>query len=284
MKRSACLLALCLTVLGADTIGIASAGAAPAPAALAVGAASEPAAPPPGSVMQVASRGTSVPVYAVWNEHAVATLVLFSGGNGGYGKIGADGWPSSQNFLIRSAKLFAAQPVNVVLVGLAPDLRELDGRARIGERHAQDNQAIFKMLKARSPAPLWLLGTSMGSISVASAAIRDSVVGDLAGIVLSSSVTAYRVEGAVPSQLLELIRVPVLVVHHQRDACKICAPHEAQYLAARLLNAPVKKVVLVDGGGQPSGDACGALDYHGYIGMEQQVVDLMTAWLRRPAD
>jgi pimeloyl-ACP methyl ester carboxylesterase len=234
----------------------------------------------PGSVMQVASRGISVPVYAVWRDDAVATLVLFSGANGGYGHIAEDGWPSSRNFLIRSARLFAAHPLNVVLVGLAPDLRELDGHTRLGDAHQQDNRAIIAALKARSKAPLWLVGTSMGTVSVTAAAIRDSAVGDLAGIVLSSSITSYKREGAVPSQELGKIKVPVLVLHNERDACPICQPWEAKKIAARLTAAPVTKTLIVDGGSDPSGEACGALHYHGYIGMEQQAVDLIANWIQ----
>jgi pimeloyl-ACP methyl ester carboxylesterase len=239
-------------------------------------------APATGSVMQVETRGVSLPLYAVWRDDAVATVVLYAGANGGYGHIDEDGWPSSRNFLIRSAKLFAAQPFNVVLVGLAPDLRELDGHARLSDAHQQDNQAIIKAIKARSKAPLWLVGTSMGTISVAAAAIRDSGVGELAGIVLSSSVTAYKREGAVPTQELGKIKVPVLVLHHQKDECGICRPWEAKNIAAKLTAVPVSKTLIVDGGGDPSGDACGALHYHGYIGMEQQAVDLIANWIRHP--
>jgi hypothetical protein len=56
-----------------------------------------------GAVEQVESRGVLVPIYAVWKKNAVANLVLYSGGGGGYGVIEANGWPDSKNFLIRSA-------------------------------------------------------------------------------------------------------------------------------------------------------------------------------------
>ncbi len=261
MKRRAA-----ITVLAAATMAL----AAPVRAA------------PIGSVMQVDTRGTSVPVYALWRDDALATLVLYAGGNGGYGQIAEDGWPGSRNFLIRSAKLFAAYPFNLVLVGLAADLHQLDGHARLSDAHQQDNQALFKAIKAKSPAPLWLVGTSMGTVSVTAAAIRDSGVGQLAGIVLSSSITSYQREGAVPSQELGKIKVPVLVLHHAQDACGICRPYEAQHIAAKLTAAPLSKTLIVDGGAHPSGDACGALHYHGYIGMEQQAVDLIANWIRHP--
>ena len=146
----------------------------------------------------------SPPIQAVWNKDAIATVVLHSGGGGGYGGIADDGWPASANYLIRSAKLFAGHPFKVVMVGRASDVNELDRRTRTGDKHDQDNQAVLAVIKAKSAAPVWLVGTSMGSISVAAAAIRDGGC-NIAGIVPTSSVTAYRIPGAVPAQDLEKI-------------------------------------------------------------------------------
>lgn len=236
----------------------------------------------PGEVVEVDTRGVSVPIYIVWKKDAIATVVLYSGGGGGYGKIGEDGWPSSQNFLIRSSRIFASHPFNVVLVGRATDVPDLDGLARTSENHAQDNQAIFRTIKLKSAAPIWLVGTSMGTISATAAAIRNDGA-NIAGMVLTSSVTSYSVKGAVPTQDLEKIKVPVLVVHHQRDACKICTPHEAKNITDHMKNAPIKKTVLVDGGSGPSGNPCQAMHYHGFIGMEREVVDLIAVWIKNPA-
>jgi pimeloyl-ACP methyl ester carboxylesterase len=234
-----------------------------------------------GHIERVATRGVSVNIYEVWNKDALATVVLYSGGAGGMGSTGADGWPNSGNFLIRSAKLFAAHPFNVILVGRASDVPNLDGATRTGDEHDLDNQAIFRTLKAKSPVPIWLVGTSMGTISVAAAAIRDSG-SNIAGIVLTSSVTAYRVYGAVPKQELGKIKVPVLVLHHERDVCKICTPYEAKDIAGRLTNSPIKKTVLVSGGDGATGDPCEAFHYHGFIGMEREAVDLIANWIIHP--
>lgn len=235
-----------------------------------------------GQVLRIETRGVTVPIYAVWNKAAVATVVLYSGGGGGYGKMGLDGWPGSMNFLIRSAKLFSAHPFNVILVGRATDVSSLDGQTRIGDDHDLDNQAIFRTIKAQSAAPIWLVGTSMGTISVTAAAIRNAG-SNIAGIVLTSSVTAYRVKGAVPAQDLANIKVPVLVLHHERDACKVCKPYEAKVMANSMKNAPIKKTVLVSGGDGATGDPCDALHYHGFIGMERDAVDLIADWIVHPS-
>ena len=126
-----------------------------------------------GQVEQVATReGVSVPIYTYWHAAAVATVVLFSGGAGGYGQIGADGWPTSGNFLIRTGKHWASYPFNIVMVGRPSDGIDLSlGAVRIGKLHAADNTAIFKAIKGKSPAPIWVVGTSMGTISAAAATI-----------------------------------------------------------------------------------------------------------------
>ena len=236
---------------------------------------------PPGQVIQVESRGVKVPIYAVWKADAVASVVLDSGGAGGYGRIAEDGWPASGNFLIRSGKLWASHPFNVIMVGRPADIPDLDGVVRTGEQHAQDNLAIFRAIKQKSVAPIWVVGTSMGTISATAAAIQDK---DhlLAGAVLTSSITSYRVPGAVRRQDLARIQIPVLVVHHEKDACKFCTPHEAKEIAGDLKNSPMKKTVLVNGGSGPTGDPCEARHWHGYIGMEKEAVDLIAAWIRNP--
>ena len=45
-----------------------------------------------GEVERISTReGVIVPIYAFWRTDALATVVLFSGGAGGYGQIGEDG-------------------------------------------------------------------------------------------------------------------------------------------------------------------------------------------------
>ncbi len=248
---------------------------------MALQAASE--ALPNSQVLSIESRpGVHVPLFVVWNPQATATVVLFSGGGGGYGSIGADGWPSSQNFLIRSGKLWAGHPFNVVMVGRPSDGIDLhNGAVRIASKHSADNDAVLAALKARSELPLWVVGTSMGTISAAAAAIQNTD-NRIAGVVLTSSVTGNKIVGSVPSQSLDKIRVPTLVVHHRRDACHACTPWEAKNIPSALRNAPVKALLLIDEGGGESGDACEALHFHGYVGAERSVVDQIARWIENP--
>lgn len=238
-----------------------------------------------GEVLRVATRGgVSVPIYAYWRDSALATVVLFSGGAGGYGKIADDGWPAGGNFLIRTGKQWAGYAFNVIMVGRPSDHLDLAlGAVRAGEAHAADNVAIFKALKRKSPAPLWVVGTSMGTISATAAAIGDSEK-LIAGVVLTSSIVAYKVPGAVPTQALEKIRVPALVLHHENDGCWACRPYEVKNITGELKNAPIRKTIFLSGGAGASGNPCEAFHYHGFVGMEKEAVDLIAAWILKPTD
>ena len=99
---------------------------------------------------------------------------------------------------------------------------------------------------------------------------------------LTSSITSQKKIGAVPWQKLESIRVPVLVVHHEFDACKVCVPSEVTQIIRGLKNAPIKKEVYVNGGANPKGDPCEALHWHGFIGMQKEAVGLITDWIKNP--
>jgi len=236
-----------------------------------------------GEVERVSTReGVSVPIYAYWRADAVATVVLFSGGAGGYGQIGEDGWPAGGNFLIRTGRHWATYPFNIAMVGRPTDGIDLSlGYVRTGELHAADNAAIFKAVKRKSRVPIWVVGTSMGTISAAAAAIQDSA-DVISGVVLTSSIVAYKIPGAVPTQSLEMIRVPTLVLHHADDACWACRPHEAKNIAGALKNAPIKQTILLSGGVGATGNPCEPMHHHGFVGMQEKAVDIIAAWIMQP--
>lgn len=223
--------------------------------------------------------GVTVSFWYMPRPGATATVVLLPGGSGGIGF--KHGVPTSQNFLVRSRDLFAGHDVNVAIVGRPSDKKDLDNIFRADPRHVEDLRDVVRYLKKESKAPVWLVGTSRGTISATAAAIAFGA-DELAGVVLTSSITSYRIATAVPQQALDRVRIPVLVMHHEKDACPVCAPYEAKYIMQGLKNAPVKKLVVVSGGGDPRGDPCEALHWHGYIGMESQAVDTIMAWIKNP--
>ena len=224
--------------------------------------------------------GVTVSAWYMPRPGATATLLLLPGGAGGLGM--RNGQPQSGNFLVRSRELFAAQGFHVAAVGRPSDVADMDTAFRAGEAHVQDLARVVDELRARSPVPVWLGGTSRGTVSAAAAAIALGPE-RVAGVVLSSSITAYKLRGAVPTQALDKLRVPVLVLHHERDACHATAPHEVPFIMKGLVNAPVKKLAWARDGGPPRGDPCEAFHWHGFVGMEPQAVETIARFVRAPA-
>src|SRR5262245_46618017 len=223
--------------------------------------------------------GVTVSYWHRPRANATATLVLLPGGAGGIGL--RDGRPQSGNFLVRSRDLFAAEGFNVAIVGRPSDVADMTTDFRASAAHVEDLRVVVDDLRRRAEVPLWLVGTSRGTVSATAAAIAIGPP-QLAGVVLTSSITAFKLPGAVPTQRLADVRLPVLVLHHERDACPSCAPHEVKWILSGLTQAPVKKLVWASGGDGARGDPCEAFHWHGYVGMEAQAVQWIASWVRQP--
>lgn len=225
--------------------------------------------------------GVTTSLYWHGAANAKATVLLFPGGGGGFGKV-EDGRPQSNNFLVRSLPHFLANGLNVAIFGRPGDRQELDYADRIGEVHLTDVRQVLAFVRSQSAGPLWIVGTSRGTISATAVAIdqQDSI----AGLVLTASVVNYKKTGAVPRQNLAAIRIPVLVLHHARDACELCRPHEVPAILRGLTQAAIKKEIFVSGGANPTGDPCAALHWHGFIGMEAEAVGMIAEWIAAPGE
>jgi len=224
--------------------------------------------------------GVRVGYWLMVRPGASATLMLLPGGEGSIGAAkGRE--PRSKNFLVRTRDMFAAEGFNVAVVGRPSDRDDLDLNFRAGSAHVEDLRVIADRLGRELGKPVWIVGTSRGSVSAAAAGAKlDPPL--IAGIVLTSSVTYSRQGAAVPGLPLMDVRVPVLVMHHKRDACRDCDPREAHLITERLTGAPVKKLLLVDGGGGESGNVCEPMHFHGFIGMEAEAVKAISGWIRKP--
>lgn len=172
-----------------------------------------------------------LPVYVIPNPGATASLILLPGGDAGTGKI-ADGQPGSANFLSRTRGEFHAANFNVLVVYRASDLNVLDYGYRISNDHVGELARVISYARQRFGKPVWLVGTSRGTVSATAAAIALGET-EVQGVVLASSVTSSK-PGAISSQHIASIKMPVLVVHHKNDACRICVPAEASRITSEL--------------------------------------------------
>ena len=209
-----------------------------------------------------------------------ASVVLFTGGAGAIG-LKPD-WPLGKrggNFLVRSADRFARAGFLVAVLDVPSDSSAL-WNLRGSERHARDVAAVIALLRAEAPVPVWLVGTSMGTLSAANGAIRLQEGGP-DGIVLTSSVTELSAKSteSVLTMDLDRIRTPMLVVNHRDDNCEASPPEEAERIIREAKNAP-RREILSFSGGKPAGlDECGPFAPHGYWGIEAEVVAAIAGWI-----
>jgi pimeloyl-ACP methyl ester carboxylesterase len=211
-------------------------------------------------------------------DGATATVLLFSGGTGGIGY--RDGEPKSGNFLIRSRDEFSMAGFNVALMGNPSDMPQMSPAFRQSAEHFADVRGVIQDIQKRSGVPVWLVGTSQGTVSAAAVGIELSAL--VKGVVLTSTLTGPQVGGSVTDLPLEKLTMPVLVYQHAKDACAKTPPYLAVRLMPRLTASPVHKYMEVNGGQNPYGKTCEAFHYHGFIEMETQAVAQISAWIKQP--
>jgi pimeloyl-ACP methyl ester carboxylesterase len=211
-----------------------------------------------------------------------ASVILFAGGHGGL-QISNEGdftWGKG-NFLVRTRQLFADAGLAVAVID-APSDRKAPaflGGFRQTREHAADVAAVIAWLKQQAPVPVWLAGTSRGTQSAAYIATELSrAQGGPDGLVLTATILTDPNGRAVPKMPLEKIGIPVLVIHHEQDGCRLCAFSETPALMSRLAGNPQKELIAMSGG-KNVGDPCEAMAYHGFNGLEPEVVGKISRWM-----
>ena len=212
--------------------------------------------------------GVSEPVTLLMAPGAVRNVVLFTGGAGGSGGM-------ASNFVIRIAAQLQAAGFNVAMPEVPSDSSGgMSNAFRAGAEHAADIAAVIDLLRSRAHLPVWLISTSNGTLSAANVAIRLGPE-KVAGLVLTS--TVWQRMAAFDD--LSLVRVPTLVVHNRDDGCRESPPAMAEGGVALLTHAPVKELIMTSGGISRS-NPCQAMSPHGYLGVENQAVVPMIAWIK----
>lgn len=231
--------------------------------------------------LKVGDGVTQSYLLAVPAASAQAAAILFPGGDGKFDLQAFVGRlkPARGNFLIRARGHFVDRGVATAVIDVPSDRpKGMSDEFRLGPRHATDVAAVVADLKARLPnTPVFLVGTSRGSVSAASVGAR---IGDaLAGIALTSSLfRAADPRSREPGPGLSRfdfgsLQAPVLLVHHREDRCASTPYAEAHLLSRRF------PLVSVKGGLPPQSDPCQAMSAHGYLGREVETVDAIVRWM-----
>jgi hypothetical protein len=213
----------------------------------------------------------------------VASLILFTGGDGMLFSRDSDGQLKLKglNFLIRSRKKFAAAGFFVASVDAPSDHPSGLGTFRGSEEHARDIAILIAWLRQKAPVPVWLVGTSNGTISAANAAARLKAGGPH-GLVMTSSIVAQtRLTASVQAVVaVDEITLPTLFVHNRDDACVSTPFSYVASLMDRFTHARKKELIAVSGGSPPEGNPCEPLSRHGFIGLDDEVVGDIARWIK----
>jgi pimeloyl-ACP methyl ester carboxylesterase len=203
-----------------------------------------------------------------------ATLLLFPGGDGaGHFAETRHGLRLSNNFLVRSSNLMANESFMAAIVDPPSDRASgMSDGFRTSPQHLRDIENVVRFLVDRYPQPIFLVGTSRSTLSLAylATALRQP---SIRGIIFTSS---YDQVGSLP---LEQIRYPVLLIHHRDDACQATPYATAKRLYERFTSSLVKDFVTVLGGAEPASEPCEGLSPHGFFGMEGDVIKVMADWI-----
>ena len=208
------------------------------------------------------------------SKNPVASVILFEGGPGEI-----DDSKRFPGFLQGSRRLFAGKGFSVATVEPPSDRGgDLRGRDafRLSEEHLQDVEAIIRWLKKQAHVPVWLVGVSLGTQSVAW--IGSSTREKLGGLVLASSKTRGRGRSVLEMELHK-IRVPTLIVHHKEDACPGTPLSATKLILESLKNSPQADAKIFDGGYDEGNRPCIPGGPHTFNGIESEVVTVIYAFI-----
>jgi Serine aminopeptidase, S33 len=216
-----------------------------------------------------------------------AMAILFPG-SGGLIQLRTDSGRvrfNQGNFLVRSRAEFVKRGVTAGIIDAPSDQQAgwgMSDEFRRGDLHVTDISAVAGDMTKRFPGtPLFLVGTSRGSVSAAALGAR--LTGQIAGVILTA--TMFQPAGRKSNEPgpglsgfdFASIKAPVLFVHHVGDQCEVTPYSDAARLTDRY------PLVTVFGGSAAQSGRCEAFSQHGFYGKEAETVAEIVNWmLKKP--
>lgn len=255
-------------------------------------------------VVQLEPRaGVKLKFLLIKPENPVASVILFPGGPGYLGLSNTFGKPRINRindvYLVKNRHNYAREGLMVALMDVPSDCKNKgdwgvrtknDNPYKLSMEQIQDVKSVIAYLKAEKDCPVWLMGTSRGTLSVANAGIH--IKDGIDGLVFTSTLTergekhkflVYQPR-AVLDLDLESITVPVLIVSHRDDYCPYSLPSTGNDLKDRLTHAEEVRVGFFSGGKKQEGSVCGWLSPHGFYGVEDRVDKQIAEYIKAKTD
>jgi hypothetical protein len=205
-----------------------------------------------------------------------AVAILFPGGAGktDLDRESARAVLDRGNFLVRTRRLLATSGIVAVVMDAPSDQPNgMDDVFRLGTEHVEDIGKVVADLRKRFPGvPLFLVGTSRGTVSAAAAG--RSLGKNIDGVILTATLfNSSRTQPGLGGFDFGSIPSPLLFVHHVNDGCAYTPYSAAKRLAGRY------PLITVSGGRPPESKPCEAMSEHGFLGREAEAIDAMAKWM-----
>ena len=215
----------------------------------------------------------------------LVALLLMPGGPGLAGISGIN-ISNRRDFVTITAEQFVAQGIAVAVIdaasdqpnGLTPDYRQTAA-------HLAELNIVITRIKQNTGLPVWVLGISRSTLSAMHAGINTEV--SVNGLVLLSSITNIPVETGVTNLTdvgLDKVRVPALIIAHEKDSCQGTPPSGAQQIVNRLKNSPNAVVKLFRGGFTEAKNPCLPASHHTFNGIQDQVAAFIIEFIKTNAE
>lgn len=240
-------------------------------------------------VVDIPTRGTVMHVLVDAPDNAKAAVILIAGGAGrldiaSSGRIGS----LAGNQVVRTRSDYAKAGFIAATPDIAEDLKDgvsgVRSSYRWGTEQAEDLGLLVDYLRRQAPK-VYLVGTSRGALTVANAAVRlqgtqkpDAIV-ITSGMLMDQGKRQPSVQGNVSP--LDNITMPVLLMANEYDACAVTPASSVAPFAKQLKAAAKVDVVMLKGGeADKPGQECEAGGFHGFRGLDAEVVAAITGWLK----
>ena len=186
----------------------------------------------------------------------------------------------SGNFLIRSRHFLVDEAIASLIVDCQSDSGDYcTSTYQASKQRQEDVDKLIAEVKRRNPSisEVWLIGTSMGTISSSFMPLHNPSA--YAGAIHTASITepyarnSYRELGGFDYKKTP---VPQFFVHHVADPCFLTT-----YAGAKSITEKYQvPLITVTGGGDFKGDACKAFTEHGFRGKEKDVMQKIGAIIK----
>lgn len=187
---------------------------------------------------------------------------------------------STGNFLIRARRFLVDENVASLIVDCQSESGDYCASYyQASKQRQEDVDKLIVEVKRRFPsiAEIWLVGTSMGTISSSYMPVHNPT--GYSGAIHTAAITDPYARGSY-RELAEFdyrkSPIPQFFVHHSSDPCALTTYAGAKSIAEKY-GIPL---ITVSGGSGFQGPACEAFTEHGFRGKEKEVMEALRAIIK----